>query len=213
MVSSPDAMPSSRALRSVAQTLNHADGSERVAATSLGVAARATYECVEPATARAWGDGQQTVKREDGGVYGGDGLWLHLFIDALALQSCTPTFITARDAWIQTDKNRYKGANRRTLWTVFASRGIGQGTTSARKDNADVPAKCSGSGTCQPPCSDDDQRLTYLNLLRRRRMNLRRLKLPTPPTRRIPPTRRSPPNCKTRRTSPSAPTGGASSNE
>ncbi|KAH7045374.1 Fungalysin metallopeptidase-domain-containing protein [Auriculariales sp. MPI-PUGE-AT-0066] len=87
----------------------------------------------------------------DASLTTGNAVWLHIFIDALALQPCTPTFITARDAWIQTDKNRYKGANRRTLWTVFASRGIDEGTTSARKDTADVPAECSGSGTGQPP--------------------------------------------------------------
>ncbi|KAH7101871.1 Fungalysin metallopeptidase-domain-containing protein [Auriculariales sp. MPI-PUGE-AT-0066] len=87
----------------------------------------------------------------DASLTTGNAVWLHLFIDALALQPCTPTFITARDAWIQTDKNLYNGANACTLWSAFASRGIDQGTTSARKDNADVPAECSASGTGQPP--------------------------------------------------------------
>ncbi|KAH7092750.1 Fungalysin metallopeptidase-domain-containing protein, partial [Auriculariales sp. MPI-PUGE-AT-0066] len=87
----------------------------------------------------------------DASLTTGNAVWLHLFIDALALQSRTPTFITARDAWIQTDKNLYNGANACTLWSAFASRGFGQVATSARKDNADVPAKCSGSGTGQPP--------------------------------------------------------------
>ncbi|KAH7087257.1 Fungalysin metallopeptidase-domain-containing protein [Auriculariales sp. MPI-PUGE-AT-0066] len=87
----------------------------------------------------------------DASLTTGNAVWLHLFIDALALQLCTPTFITARDAWIQADKNRYNGANACTLWTAFASRGLGQGATSARKDNADVPAECSGGGTGQPP--------------------------------------------------------------
>ncbi|KAF8623300.1 hypothetical protein AX17_007472 [Amanita inopinata Kibby_2008] len=50
---------------------------------------------------------------------------LHLFMDALSLQPCNPTFIDARDAWIQADANRYGGANFCTLWRVFASRGLG----------------------------------------------------------------------------------------
>jgi extracellular elastinolytic metalloproteinase len=59
----------------------------------------------------------------------GNAVWLHLFIDALALQPCNPTceyfnpkillsilifctsVISARDAWIQADTNRYGGVN------------------------------------------------------------------------------------------------------
>ncbi|KAH7101873.1 Fungalysin metallopeptidase-domain-containing protein [Auriculariales sp. MPI-PUGE-AT-0066] len=90
----------------------------------------------------------------DASLATGNAVWLHLFIDALALQPCRPTFITARDAWIQADENRYDGANACTLWSAFASRGFGQVARSARKDNADVPAECSGgsgTGTGQPP--------------------------------------------------------------
>ncbi|CAE6465601.1 unnamed protein product [Rhizoctonia solani] len=52
---------------------------------------------------------------------------LHLFIDGLKLQPCNPTFISARDAIIQADANRYEGANKCTLWAAFAKRGLGSG--------------------------------------------------------------------------------------
>ncbi|KAG8743260.1 hypothetical protein FRC10_012304 [Ceratobasidium sp. 414] len=50
---------------------------------------------------------------------------LHLFIDGLKLQPCSPTFRSARDAIIQADANRYAGANKCTLWVAFAKRGLG----------------------------------------------------------------------------------------
>ncbi|KAK0452843.1 Fungalysin metallopeptidase-domain-containing protein [Desarmillaria tabescens] len=55
----------------------------------------------------------------------GNIVYLHLFIDALALQPCNPTFVDARNAWIQADVNRYNGDHACTLWIAFASRGLG----------------------------------------------------------------------------------------
>ncbi|KAI0074228.1 hypothetical protein K474DRAFT_1648272 [Panus rudis PR-1116 ss-1] len=55
----------------------------------------------------------------------GNIVYLHLFIDALPLQPCNPTFPSARDAWLQADVSRYGGANRCLLWKAFASRGLG----------------------------------------------------------------------------------------
>lgn len=66
---------------------------------------------------------------------------LHLFIDALKLQPCNPTFVQARDAWIQADVNRYGGANKCLLWKAFASRGLGVGAASY-KDSTAVPSDC-----------------------------------------------------------------------
>jgi len=71
----------------------------------------------------------------------GNNVWLHLYIDALALQPCNPTFVTARDAWIQADANRYGGANKCLLWQAFASRGLGVGAASYVNSNA-VPSGC-----------------------------------------------------------------------
>jgi len=54
------------------------------------------------------------------------------------------TVATARDAWIQADKNRYNGANACLLWKVFASRGLGTNakTTAPFADGFGVPAGC-----------------------------------------------------------------------
>ncbi|KAJ6537031.1 Fungalysin metallopeptidase-domain-containing protein [Mycena capillaripes] len=71
----------------------------------------------------------------------GNAVYLHLFIDALPLQPCEPTFLTARDAWIQADVNRYGGANKCILWNAFASRGLGVNAKN-HKDDATVPSGC-----------------------------------------------------------------------
>ncbi|KZW03081.1 putative extracellular elastinolytic metallo proteinase precursor [Exidia glandulosa HHB12029] len=68
-------------------------------------------------------------------------VFLHLFIDALALQPCNPTFLTARLAWIQADANRFGGANFCTLWNAFASKGLGVNAAN-HVNNFDVPAGC-----------------------------------------------------------------------
>ncbi|KAJ7065817.1 Fungalysin metallopeptidase-domain-containing protein [Mycena amicta] len=66
---------------------------------------------------------------------------LHLFLDALLLQPCNPTFLTARDAWIQADVNRFAGANSCLLWNAFASRGLGTNAAN-HTDGTAVPAGC-----------------------------------------------------------------------
>ncbi|GLB39390.1 putative peptidase M36 family protein [Lyophyllum shimeji] len=72
----------------------------------------------------------------------GNVVFMHLFLDALLLQPCNPTFVDARDAWIQADENRYNGANKCTLFKAFASRGLGLNAGPDFVDNADVPAGC-----------------------------------------------------------------------
>ncbi|KAK7038840.1 hypothetical protein VNI00_010470 [Paramarasmius palmivorus] len=71
----------------------------------------------------------------------GNVVFLHLLVDALALQPCNPTLPTARDAWIQADQNRYGGANACLLWNAFASRGLGVGAANHR-DSTTVPSGC-----------------------------------------------------------------------
>ncbi|KAL0948150.1 hypothetical protein HGRIS_010766 [Hohenbuehelia grisea] len=85
--------------------------------------------------------GFSTTARTNPNGTEGNVVYLHLFLDALALQPCNPTFISARDAWIQADVNRYSGANRCTLWRAFASRGLGQGAAN-RVDSSTVPSGC-----------------------------------------------------------------------
>ncbi|KJA20476.1 hypothetical protein HYPSUDRAFT_203789 [Hypholoma sublateritium FD-334 SS-4] len=69
----------------------------------------------------------------------GNIVFLHLFIDALALQPVNPTFVFARQAWIQADANRYNGANEELLWTTFAKYGLGVGAANYN-DSASVPS-------------------------------------------------------------------------
>ncbi|EIM86164.1 metalloprotease [Stereum hirsutum FP-91666 SS1] len=71
----------------------------------------------------------------------GNTVFLHLFIDALPLQPCNPTFVTARDAIIQADANRYNGTNTCILWNAFASRGLGVNAANY-VDDMTVPDGC-----------------------------------------------------------------------
>ncbi|TEB17453.1 hypothetical protein FA13DRAFT_1804360 [Coprinellus micaceus] len=73
----------------------------------------------------------------------GNIVYMRLFIASLAVQPCNPTFVQARDAWIQADQNLFNGANRCTLFKAFASRGLGlRASSRALQDNADIPADC-----------------------------------------------------------------------
>ena len=85
--------------------------------------------------------GFSPAARTDPSGSAGNVVFLHLFVDALALQPCNPTVQNARDAWIQADQNRYGGAHRCTLWTAFASRGLGVNAADY-EDNSTVPADC-----------------------------------------------------------------------
>ncbi|KAI0777812.1 Fungalysin metallopeptidase-domain-containing protein [Trametes elegans] len=85
--------------------------------------------------------GFSDTARTDASGSEGNVVYLHLFVDALSLQPCNPTFVTARDAWIQADQNRYKGANKCTLWNAFASRGLGVKAAN-HNDDTSVPSGC-----------------------------------------------------------------------
>ncbi|KAF8593454.1 hypothetical protein BDV93DRAFT_461173 [Ceratobasidium sp. AG-I] len=67
---------------------------------------------------------------------------LRLLVDALKLQPCNPTFISARDAVVQADVVRYAGANKCTLWTAFAKRGLGYGATTDKINVMIRPSGC-----------------------------------------------------------------------
>ena len=85
--------------------------------------------------------GFSATARADASGAEGNVVYLHLFIDALALQPCNPTFVSARDAWIQADANRYAGANKCLLWNAFASRGLGVKAANFNDDSS-VPSGC-----------------------------------------------------------------------
>ncbi|KZW02695.1 hypothetical protein EXIGLDRAFT_732940 [Exidia glandulosa HHB12029] len=67
--------------------------------------------------------------------------FLHLMIDALALQPCNPSFTDARLAWIQADQNRYNGKNKCNLWLAFAYMGLGVGAEDYTNSHK-VPEGC-----------------------------------------------------------------------
>lgn len=52
-------------------------------------------------------------------------LAMKLVIDGMALQPCSPTFVSARDAIIDADEALTGGANACELWKAFAKRGLG----------------------------------------------------------------------------------------
>ncbi|KAJ7633301.1 Fungalysin metallopeptidase-domain-containing protein [Mycena rosella] len=85
--------------------------------------------------------GFSTTARTNPAGTEGNTVFLHLFIDALTLQPCNPTFLTARTAWIQADANRYASANACLLWNAFASRGLGTNAAN-HVDGTAVPAGC-----------------------------------------------------------------------
>ncbi|KAJ7686637.1 Fungalysin metallopeptidase-domain-containing protein [Mycena rosella] len=68
----------------------------------------------------------QTARTDPSGS-AGNVVFLHLFIDGLALQPCEPTFIF--------------GAHKCLLWKVFASRGLGSEATDFR-DSYELPTDC-----------------------------------------------------------------------
>jgi Zn-dependent metalloprotease len=73
-----------------------------------------------------------------------------LVLNGMKFTPTRPSFLNARDGIIQADQNMNGGANRCTIWTVFARHGMGvsavgnDGTTHVAA--TDVPADC--GGTC-----------------------------------------------------------------
>lgn len=72
----------------------------------------------------------------------GNVVFMHLLVDGLSIQPCEPTFITARDAIIQSDQNRYNGDHFCMIWRVFASRGLGFGADEDNVNEYSVPPGC-----------------------------------------------------------------------
>ncbi|KAG8873577.1 hypothetical protein FRB97_006630 [Tulasnella sp. 331] len=71
----------------------------------------------------------------------GNIVFLHLLVDALPLQPCSPTFLTARTAIILADTDRYAGANKCLLWKAFAKRGLGVNAANHKNDST-LPTGC-----------------------------------------------------------------------
>jgi PKD repeat protein len=96
----------------------------------------------------------------EGGT-GGNNMALHLVIEGMKLQACSPGFVDGRDAILLADQLLYGGANRCLIWKVFAKRGLGysadQGSSSSRDDQTeafDLPPIC--INPIAPPVADFD---------------------------------------------------------
>ncbi|KAF5318591.1 hypothetical protein D9619_010992 [Psilocybe cf. subviscida] len=72
----------------------------------------------------------------------GNVVFMRLFMDALSLQPCNPTFVEARDAWLAADRARFNGANVCTLSAAFASRGLGAGADAQFVDDFTLEPDC-----------------------------------------------------------------------
>jgi hypothetical protein len=80
---------------------------------------------------------------------GGNNIAMHLVIEALKIQPCSPGMVDGRDAILTADRALYGGVHECLIWTVFAKRGFGfsadQGSSSNRKDQTeafDLPSIC-----------------------------------------------------------------------
>ena len=56
---------------------------------------------------------------------GGNNIAMQLVVDGLKLQSCSPGFVDARNAILAADVINNQSANRCTIWSAFAKRGLG----------------------------------------------------------------------------------------
>ena len=73
---------------------------------------------------------------------GGNNIAMHLVMNGLKLQSCSPGFVDGRDAILQADQLLYGGANQCLIWNAFAARGLGysanQGSANSRTDQTEA---------------------------------------------------------------------------
>jgi len=81
-----------------------------------------------------------TARTNPGGTEGNI-VFLRLFMHALLIQPCNPTFLTARNAFIQADVTIYQAFNKCTLWRIFSSRGLGVNAANYQ-DDFSIPSGC-----------------------------------------------------------------------
>ena len=75
----------------------------------------------------------------------GNVITLHLIIGGLMHQPCNPTFIDARDAILQADKNYFDGKYNCNIWKAFAKRGMGSNVSINSTDlqnDFEIPLLC-----------------------------------------------------------------------
>jgi len=121
---------------------------------------RAAYTVPAAAVHNSYSDLTSTSVHNDGEVWAatlwdlrtqlGAAITDRIVLNGMKFTPTRPSFLNARDGIIQADQNLNGGANRCTIWTVFARHGMGvsavgnDGTTHVAA--TDVPADC--GGTC-----------------------------------------------------------------
>ena len=80
---------------------------------------------------------------------GGNNLAMQLVVDGLKLQTCSPSFLDARDAILQADVNANAGANECLIWQAFAKRGMGVAASAGSSNSVidgfedfTIPSQC-----------------------------------------------------------------------
>ena len=78
---------------------------------------------------------------------------LQLVIEALRIQPCNPSFVQARNAIIQADKNLTGGLNECIIWNAFARRGLGVNADSKSNNNTVASIKDQLEDFSKPACT------------------------------------------------------------
>ncbi|GAB5418877.1 MAG: T9SS-dependent M36 family metallopeptidase [Crocinitomicaceae bacterium] len=69
---------------------------------------------------------------------GGNNIAMHLIMNGMKIQACSPGFVDGRDAILSADQMLYNGEHQCLIWEVFAKRGLGysadQGSSNDRED-------------------------------------------------------------------------------
>ncbi len=59
-----------------------------------------------------------------------------LVLEGMKLQNCSPGFVDSRNGILAADRNLYNGAHACTIWTAFAKRGLGFGSSQGSSASA-----------------------------------------------------------------------------
>lgn len=97
---------------------------------------------------------------------GGNNIAMHLVMDGMKLQPCSPGFVDGRNAILLADSLNYGAEHACLIWNAFARRGLGysasQGSSFSVSDQVeafDLPALCSGLGL---PAVDRERGFTLM---------------------------------------------------
>ncbi|KAH7102085.1 Fungalysin metallopeptidase-domain-containing protein [Auriculariales sp. MPI-PUGE-AT-0066] len=117
----------------------YADAGTRHEVHDIGEVWAQTLHNVHANLVREFGAAADALMNPDGD--NGHAVFMRLFVGALPIQPCNPTFIDARDAIIQADHKLYEGKHVCALWIGFAYMGLGDGAADFVNSH-NVPAEC-----------------------------------------------------------------------